>query len=197
MFGRSSEAEVKITDNSISRFHAFLKVTQNRGNTEIWIEDIGSKFGTLKLNSDVIQMNKKNSMLTLQIGRVLCTFIYRRVVPKWCCLTTKPRNLYLAGHADLKYFTSQTLNAIQNIYYQYSQGHRYSQTGDIQNQLQGNDTNMELFYPNYSKKKTAKNLNETDKQLVNLESKWQKDINFYKLFVGLEDIMADKRPKSK
>ena len=42
--GRGHECEVRVTDISVSRLHAYIKIT-NRG--DYILDDNGSKFGTL------------------------------------------------------------------------------------------------------------------------------------------------------
>ena len=53
MRGRGQNAEVRITDISVSRFHSLIKLTTNG---EVFIEDNQSKFGTL------IQLNEPLSI---------------------------------------------------------------------------------------------------------------------------------------
>jgi hypothetical protein len=49
VLGRGNDAHVKISDISISRTHAHLRVINN---SEIWIEDSGSKFGSLVIQNE-------------------------------------------------------------------------------------------------------------------------------------------------
>jgi len=67
--GRGHECDVKISDISASRFHAFIKFSYGR----FFLGDNGSKFGTLALikNDFVI---KPNSDISVQIGRTVITF---------------------------------------------------------------------------------------------------------------------------
>lgn len=66
ILGRGNDAHVKISDISISRVHAHLKVVKNN---EIWIEDAESKFGSLTIHNDIIEMDPKSGNTYLQIGR--------------------------------------------------------------------------------------------------------------------------------
>lgn len=67
--GRSNDADVRITDISVSRSHAFLRLY----NGGFYIEDNSSKFGTL------IQIPENfnvfpNKQLALQIGKTFLSF---------------------------------------------------------------------------------------------------------------------------
>lgn len=79
ILGRGNEAHVKISDISISRTHAYLRVINN----EIWIEDSNSKFGSL-----VIQ-NKPSKFITIDI---LCSMLTFAIIVE---LTTKMKKLFL------------------------------------------------------------------------------------------------------
>jgi hypothetical protein len=63
--GRGHEADVRISDISVSRLHAkiFMK------NNNYIIEDLSSKFGTLVLSTDPIEIKEENKVI--QIGRTL------------------------------------------------------------------------------------------------------------------------------
>ncbi len=50
--GRSVETDMKIADISVSRIHAFIKIK----NGEIFLEDNGSKFGTLVRITDPLKL---------------------------------------------------------------------------------------------------------------------------------------------
>jgi pSer/pThr/pTyr-binding forkhead associated (FHA) protein len=66
MLGRGNDAHVKISDISISRNHAYLKVMKNN---EIWLEDAGSKFGSLFIQNEPIELTPKIGREYLQVGR--------------------------------------------------------------------------------------------------------------------------------
>ena len=71
ILGRGNEAHVKISDISISRTHAHLRVIKNK---EIWIEDAISKFGSLIIQNDPVELTSKTKSLSLQVGRSFLTF---------------------------------------------------------------------------------------------------------------------------
>lgn len=63
--GRGHESDVRINDISVSRTHAVLHFNQLSG--KILIRDLKSKFGTLALLKNNVQVREKK--LHLQIGR--------------------------------------------------------------------------------------------------------------------------------
>lgn len=66
--GRGHESDVRITDISVSRFHAWLKCTKDG----YYIEDNNSKFGTLALVQNV-ELNTSQSR-AVQVGRTAISF---------------------------------------------------------------------------------------------------------------------------
>lgn len=66
VLGRGNDAKVKISDISISRSHAFLKVIKNK---ELWLEDADSKFGSLIIQNTPIELSPQSKPLYLQVGR--------------------------------------------------------------------------------------------------------------------------------
>ena len=80
ILGRGNEAHVKISDISISRNHALLKIINNK---EIWLEDFQSKFGSLMIHNDPYEITPKSGVETWQIGRTLMTITCQ--YPKSCC----------------------------------------------------------------------------------------------------------------
>ena len=67
--GRGHETDVRINDISVSRTHALLTLSNNK----IFIKDLKSKFGTLILVQDDLEMSEKP--LYLQIGRTCGEFV--------------------------------------------------------------------------------------------------------------------------
>ena len=69
IIGRSHDCQIRIKDNTISRFHSEIELKNN----QIILSDCDSKFGTLVLiQSNSIQIN--NEVLNLQIGKNLLNF---------------------------------------------------------------------------------------------------------------------------
>jgi len=66
--GRGHESDVRITDISVSRFHAMLRCTKDG----YFIEDNNSKFGTLALIQN-LELNP-NVTRAVQVGRTAISF---------------------------------------------------------------------------------------------------------------------------
>ena len=77
--GRGHDSQVRVTDISVSRFHASFKKSPLG---DFVLEDNGSKFGTLALVRRPMQLSKNQSNY-FQIGRTLveCTIKF----PNRCC----------------------------------------------------------------------------------------------------------------
>lgn len=65
ILGRGHEADLRISDISVSRLHARIFLKDNN----YIIEDLSSKFGTLVLATDPIEITEENKVI--QIGRTL------------------------------------------------------------------------------------------------------------------------------
>jgi len=65
ILGRGHEADLRISDISVSRLHAKIYMKNNR----YILEDLSSKFGTLVLATDQIEITQDNKVI--QIGRTL------------------------------------------------------------------------------------------------------------------------------
>lgn len=65
ILGRGHESDVRISDISVSRSHARIYFKDKK----FILEDTGSKFGTLVLSKEKIEINNSNKIL--QIGRTL------------------------------------------------------------------------------------------------------------------------------
>lgn len=76
--GRGHESEVRINDISVSRCHALIKYKAGEG---FFIEDNQSKFGTIVLLKDKLQL-QANHTLAVQIGRTVVSFTARKVESK-------------------------------------------------------------------------------------------------------------------
>ena len=69
--GRANECEIRLTDISVSRRHAEIKLVDG----DFYIKDTGAKFGTLvewnrvgSNKADIITINRKKN-LKIQLGR--------------------------------------------------------------------------------------------------------------------------------
>ncbi|KRX09048.1 SMAD/FHA domain [Pseudocohnilembus persalinus] len=73
--GRTHDCDIKLNDISVSRVHAILQLQNN----ELYIEDYGSKFGTLVLLQDklVLEPVLKKQYL-IQCGRTLVTMEFQK-----------------------------------------------------------------------------------------------------------------------
>jgi len=65
ILGRGHDSDVRISDISVSRVHSKIYFQENK----LFLEDCGSKFGTLVLAKDEVEINTDNKIL--QIGRTL------------------------------------------------------------------------------------------------------------------------------
>lgn len=70
IMGRGHESDLRISDISVSRLHAKISLI----NKQYIIEDLSSKFGTLVLATDPIEIMEENKII--QIGRSLVS-IYK------------------------------------------------------------------------------------------------------------------------
>jgi len=82
ILGRGNDAHVKISDISISRKHAHLKVIKDK---EIWLEDFDSKFGSLLIQNDPVEVDQNSGQVCLQVGRTFLTITCK--LPSSCCCT--------------------------------------------------------------------------------------------------------------
>ena len=79
--GSSEECDIKLNDNTISRFHSAITVRNNK----IYIKDMSSKFGTgILLQNKNLQICDEN-LISLQLGRSILTF-YQTIKNKSFCL---------------------------------------------------------------------------------------------------------------
>lgn len=86
--GRGHDNNVRITDISISRLHCKLYCQKG----QIYIDDQGSKFGTLVAVKNALDLNQCSPNTYIQIARSL--FIMNVKKPtKLCCKLVKPAGL--------------------------------------------------------------------------------------------------------
>lgn len=74
--GRGHDSELRINDISVSRKHASLEYK----NGEFVLTDLKSKFGTLMLISDTVELTESNNK-TFQIGRTVVTIKAKSETP--------------------------------------------------------------------------------------------------------------------
>ena len=72
--GRGHDADIRITDISVSRSHASIRYEKD----SFFIEDNNSKFGTLVLVKAPIPLTKDISSLAVQIGRSVLSFTLKK-----------------------------------------------------------------------------------------------------------------------
>ena len=71
--GRGHDAQVRVTDISVSRFHALFRKAHSPDGGFFVLEDNGSKFGTLVLIRRPVALKKK-AVNYFQLGRTLIEF---------------------------------------------------------------------------------------------------------------------------
>jgi len=75
ILGRGHDSDVRISDISVSRVHSKIYFQENK----LYLEDCGSKFGTLVLAKDEVEMTVDNKIL--QIGRTLISSCLGAISP--------------------------------------------------------------------------------------------------------------------
>jgi hypothetical protein len=94
--GRAQEADLRITDISVSRKHAIITYLNN----EFILEDNKSKFGTLVKMKKVVSLAKGKN-ISIQVGRTMfhicvkkrfnwkkcCCFSLKKIAPEWSYIT--------------------------------------------------------------------------------------------------------------
>lgn len=94
ILGRGHESDVRISDISVSRSHAKIYMKDKK----FFLEDTGSKFGTLALAKDDVEINELPQIL--QIGRTLLStaeFDFAKLMYK----NIKEENVVLGTEKDL------------------------------------------------------------------------------------------------
>jgi hypothetical protein len=87
--GRKLGTHCKLSDMSISDLHCSFHLIKK---SEIWIEDLESKFGTLALMKKPVKLEVANYPLSLQIGRTQLT-IECKLPPECCSYIIKPTDM--------------------------------------------------------------------------------------------------------
>ena len=75
--GRGHESDVRVSDISVSRCHALIKHNQENG--RFYLEDNLSKFGTLVLAKEQIELDPEMTK-AVQIGRSVISFTVKPYV---------------------------------------------------------------------------------------------------------------------
>ena len=124
MIGRAQEADLKISDISVSRKHAFIRYV----NSKFFIFDNKSKFGTLaKMKKFVnLSLNKK---ISIQVGNTMfhisvknkfclknCCFAIKKISPKLAYITQEgfEHNNLEISQVD-SYTFNQSIHSISNL----------------------------------------------------------------------------------
>ena len=107
MVGRGHDCDLKISDISVSRKHCKIKFH----NSEFFIEDTKSKFGTLARICSGFQV-KKNTNVMIQIGRTIFQIIYKTpwTIKSLCCCASKNK-----VSNDSSFFTVADFRQVKEI----------------------------------------------------------------------------------
>ena len=81
--GRGVDTDIRINDISVSRVHAYFLLE----NGKFYIQDNSSKFGTLILMNQPLELNKNINALELQCGRTILKVTVKKLSSKAlsCC----------------------------------------------------------------------------------------------------------------
>jgi hypothetical protein len=108
--GRGHDSDIRVTDISVSRFHAFIKKEKDG---TFNIKDNNSKFGTLVL----VQSNKINILnsitLPVQIGRSLIHLSVKKPFSLFSCICTSKK---LEIETDYQIINSQSIDVDKSRY---------------------------------------------------------------------------------
>jgi len=110
IIGRAEETDFCIPDLSISRYHCFLHIHNN----EIYLEDNGSKFGSLILlqNNNIKMIEKYN--LKIQINSIYFNIKLIRPFSLFSCCSINDENNYYQIQNSKKINIFNSLNIIEN-----------------------------------------------------------------------------------
>lgn len=101
--GRSDKCDIKINDNTISRFHSIITIN----NKKIYIKDMISKFGT-----GILLQNKNfqicdNNVISFQLGRSLLTFYQSLKNSSFCKCFNKKKNVINYEETDEDFYINE------------------------------------------------------------------------------------------
>jgi len=105
--GRGHDSDVRISDISVSRFHALIRKAKD---DSLYLEDNNSKFGTLVLLQNP-KMRVLESCLPLQIGRSLLTFHIKKPWSFFRCFSSKSGD----SGIDYQIENSNTINMEKDV----------------------------------------------------------------------------------
>ena len=102
--GRSNDSDVRMTDISISRSHAFLNLDNE---SDFYLTDNNSKFGTLfKMREDILVLPVMN--LSIQYGKLYLTYSLNKSMLSMLCCKSKQKLLQYKNYND--YLSQQSSN---------------------------------------------------------------------------------------
>ena len=199
--GREVDADIRITDISVTRKHAFINI--NNKTNELFIKDNSSKFGTLVYLASSSLKILKSSSLSLQIGRSLLTFFVLEKKSIFSCFIKKKKSKKaLSGEEETNDLCYQQQN------YNYMIKYTEEKVIDIKTILTYDDTESSINITKYNDDKISqydkerqpenlineynRNSKQNTKKILNLEqvikTKDINDINSNYLINETEDI---------
>ena len=106
--GRSAECDIKLIDNTISRFHSVITVCNNK----IFIKDMSSKFGTgILLQNKNFQICDENP-ISLQLGRSMFIFYQNLKNNSFCKCFNRKKNVVNNEIADEEFYIKENKKCI-------------------------------------------------------------------------------------
>ena len=106
--GRSEECDIKLIDNTISRFHSVITVCNNK----IFIKDMSSKFGTgILLQNKNFQICDENP-ISLQLGRSMFIFYQNLKNNSFCKCFNRKKNVVNNEIADEEFYIKENKKCI-------------------------------------------------------------------------------------
>jgi hypothetical protein len=149
--GRSHDSDIRITDISVSRYHAYIRFKGDH----ITIDDNASKFGSGVLLQHPKIPVLKNTSLPIQIGRSLITFYIKK---RWsicdCLNPCKKKVITSHDYAEInsKYITKENLVIVKvqndDLDQSESSSSLSQKTDIIQKAIQGQDMLADMLEDN-------------------------------------------------
>jgi hypothetical protein len=149
--GRSNESDVRLSDISISRNHASLRVM----NDSFYLDDISSKFGTLVQTCNKITIIP-TKQISLQVGRFFYNFNMRRTF--WAFLSCYEYIIYNSRPKECKFtdynqYFDTVVNNISNFQTDYTGLEKVSRYESDKNSL--SNTLNKIEEEDHSNNKTS------------------------------------------